>query len=182
MEGLRKRLAYNGSSNLIVTCMHTSKTAAKNTSNVDGHCFYHQFVKPSNFPMDLTSSLQEIQYCYNSDSDENKTVFFCDSRPLNIDQNILKGVSNMQKTALRSYRKTSWRHFFLCWRVVASRENMCTIFYSILEKRKHCLYIEHPVEFSSKKLMRYRELCIDAQHPSNFFQNKWHSVLFWDKN
>jgi hypothetical protein len=32
-------------------------------------------------------------------------------------------------------------------------------------KRKHCLY-EHPVEFSSEKLMRYREPCIDAQNPS----------------
>jgi hypothetical protein len=36
-------------------------------------------------------------------------------------------------------------------------------------KRKHCLY-EHPVEFSSATLMRYRELCIDAQNPSKSFR------------
>jgi hypothetical protein len=47
-------------------------------------------------------------------------------------------------------------------------------------KRKHCLY-EHPVEFSSKKLTRYRELCIDAKNVSKSFQNKCRSVLFWEK-
>jgi hypothetical protein len=44
--------------------------------------------------------------------------------------------------------------------------------------RKHCLYIEYPVE----KLMRYRELCIDGQNPSKFFQNQSHSVLFLFSN
>jgi hypothetical protein len=35
-------------------------------------------------------------------------------------------------------------------------------------KREHCLYdYEHPLEFSSKKLMRYRELCIDMIDAEN---------------
>jgi hypothetical protein len=79
----------------------------------------------------------------------------------------------------RSYRKTSWRHFYLCWRRIAGK-----FVYNFLQdfgKRKHCLY-EHPVEFPSKKLMRYQECCIDAQNPSKAFQNKSHSVLLWDKN
>jgi hypothetical protein len=36
----------------------------------------------------------------------------------------------------------------------------------LVGKRKHCQN-EHPVDFSSKKLMRYRELCIDAQNPKS---------------
>jgi hypothetical protein len=32
--------------------------------------------------------------------------------------------------------------------------------------------------FHRKKLMRYRELCFDAQNPSKSFQNKCHSVYF----
>jgi hypothetical protein len=46
---------------------------------------------------------------------------------------------------------------------VATRENLYN-FLQCFGKRKHCLY-EHPVGSSSKKLMRYQELCIDAQNP-----------------
>jgi hypothetical protein len=58
---------------------------------------------------------------------------------------------------------------------VESQENLYTIFYRILAKEN--IVYDHPVEFSSKKLMRYRELCIDAQNPSKSLQNKSHSVL-----
>jgi hypothetical protein len=53
------------------------------------------------------------------------------------------------------------------------------------DKRKYCLY-EHPVvQSSSEELMRYRELCIDAQNHSKTFQNVSQCVnceTFWDKN
>jgi hypothetical protein len=55
---------------------------------------------------------------------------------------------------------------------VESQEDLCTF-----GKIKHCLY-EHTVEFSSEKLMRYRELCIDAQNPSKSFQNLFQGTLF----
>jgi hypothetical protein len=58
---------------------------------------------------------------------------------------------------------------------VESQENRCTIFYRIFAK-ENCLY-EHPLEFSSEKLTKYRELCIDAQIPSKFFQNKSQCVI-----
>jgi hypothetical protein len=48
---------------------------------------------------------------------------------------------------------------------VESQENLVYNFLQDFGKRKHCLY-EHHVEISSEKLMRYRELCIDAQNPS----------------
>jgi hypothetical protein len=53
---------------------------------------------------------------------------------------------------------------------------ICAQFQQDFGKWKHCLY-EHPVEFSSKKLMRYQKLCIDAQNPSRSFQNKSHSSV-----
>jgi hypothetical protein len=65
---------------------------------------------------------------------------------------------------------------------VETQKNRCAIFYRILAK-ENTVYMSF--EFSSEKLMRYRELCIDAQNPSKSFQNKshtCHSVLFWDKN
>jgi hypothetical protein len=68
-----------------------------------------------------------------------------------------------QKTALRSIiPKDVMTSLFS---LLASQRGkicvqLCTGFW-----QKKTVY-EHPVEFSSKKLMRYRELCIDAQNPS----------------
>jgi hypothetical protein len=53
--------------------------------------------------------------------------------------------------------------------LTSNRRKICVQF-STGFWQKNIVY-EHPVEFSSKKLMRYRGLCIDAQNPSIFFQN-----------
>jgi ABC-type oligopeptide transport system ATPase subunit len=67
---------------------------------------------------------------------------------------VLSGMRNLhawwrkRRRSDRSYRKTSWRHFYIWLRRIAAKT-----LYNFLQdfgKRKHCLY-EHPVEFSSKK-------------------------------
>jgi hypothetical protein len=53
-------------------------------------------------------------------------------------------------------QKTSWRHISSV--DVAPRKRLCTFFYRIFPKIKHCLY-RCPAEFSYKKPMTYWELC-----------------------